>query len=122
MVGDLRATLLGAAAEGLSGYAVSPKASRKAVQDAVVRYAEAQHGQRLRPGQWPAEWAIRPAPYDGRAALRAAEAEGRLTAWLAELPPPDPAAGSGSPDQSRQAPLVRRWRPCASDLRRRMPV
>lgn len=91
MVGDLRATLLKAAAEGLSGYAVSPKASPKAVQDAVVRYAEAQHGQRLRPGQWPAEWAIRPAPYDGRAALRAAEAEGRLTAWLAELPPPDPA-------------------------------
>ena len=91
--GSLRAALLGAAAQGLpaSAYAVSAKASREALEDAVVRYAEAEHGQRLRPGQWPAEWAIRPAPYDARAGLRAAEAEGRLTAWLAELPPADPA-------------------------------
>jgi murein L,D-transpeptidase YcbB/YkuD len=60
------------------------------LEDAVVRYAEAQHGLRLPAGQWPAEWAIRPAPYDAKAALRTAEAEGRVTAWLAELPPPDP--------------------------------
>lgn len=92
-IGDLRGALLGAAAQGLPArdYALSAQASRRALEDAVVRYAEAQHGLRLRAGQWLAEWAIRPAPYDSRAALRAAEGQGRVTAWLAELPPPDPA-------------------------------
>jgi len=91
--GDLRAALMGSAAQGLPAraYAVSPQASRAALEDTVVRYAEAMRGQRLRPAQWPAEWAIRPAPYDARAALHAAEAQGRAAAWLAELPPSDPA-------------------------------
>ena len=90
-VGDLRTALLGAAAQGLPDYLVSTQASREALEDAVVRYAEAQHGQRLLPQQWPAEWAIRPTPYDARTALHEAEAQGRLTVWLADLPPPDPA-------------------------------
>jgi murein L,D-transpeptidase YcbB/YkuD len=90
---ELRAVLLGAAAQGLLArdYAEADQTSPDELEDAMVRYAEAQHGQRLRPGQWPAEWAIRPAPYDAPTALRAAATQGRLTAWLAELPPPDPA-------------------------------
>jgi murein L,D-transpeptidase YcbB/YkuD len=91
--GDLRAALVGAADHGLPArdYAVPVQASRKDLEDAAVRYAQAQHGLRLRPAQWPAEWSIRPAPYDAGAALREAEAQGRVAAWLAELPPPDAA-------------------------------
>jgi murein L,D-transpeptidase YcbB/YkuD len=86
---ELRAALQGAPAQGLP--AVSSAASPQALEDAVVRYSAAQHGQRLLPRQWPDEWAIRPAPYDALGALRAAKSQGRLTAWLAEQPPPDPA-------------------------------
>jgi murein L,D-transpeptidase YcbB/YkuD len=90
---ELRGALMGAAAQGLPArdYAVPPQASPEALEDAVARYAGAQHGQRLLPRQWPDDWAIRPAPYDALGALRAARAERRLAAWLAELPPPDPA-------------------------------
>lgn len=92
-VGDLRAALLSAAAQGLpaSNYAVTARAPLERLEAAVIHYAEAQHGQRLRPGQWRAEWAIRPKPYDAAAAFHAAKTEGRLEAWLADLAPPDPA-------------------------------
>jgi murein L,D-transpeptidase YcbB/YkuD len=90
---ELHAVLQSAPAQGLPArdYAAPAGASPDALEDAAVRYASAQHGQRLLPRQWPAEWAIRPAPYDALASLRSAKAQGRLTAWLAELPPPDPA-------------------------------
>jgi murein L,D-transpeptidase YcbB/YkuD len=92
-LGELRAALLNATAQGLPALdqAVDVRAPRESLEAAAIRYAEAQHGQRLRPGQWPREWAIRPEPYDALAAFRAAKAEGRQGAWLAELPPPDPA-------------------------------
>jgi murein L,D-transpeptidase YcbB/YkuD len=91
--GDLRGALLGAAAQGLSArdYALPEPPTLDALEDAAARYAAAQHGQRLLPRQWSDEWAIRPAPYDALGALRAAKAQGRMAAWLAELPPPDPA-------------------------------
>lgn len=67
--------------------------ARAAAPGAVVALAGAQHGQRLPPGAFPPDWAIRPAAYDGAADLAAALAQGRLESWLAGLPPPDPRYG-----------------------------
>jgi murein L,D-transpeptidase YcbB/YkuD len=105
---EARAALQGAAAQGLPAhdYALSPQASPQAAEDAVVRYAAAQHGQRLLPRQWPDEWAIRPSPYDALGALRAAKAQGRLTTWLAELPPQDPAYAALVPALARYRALA----------------
>ncbi|MGZ3278809.1 MAG: L,D-transpeptidase family protein [Caulobacteraceae bacterium] len=64
---------------------------RSELAEAAIAYAAAQHGQRLAPAAFEANWAIRPEPYDARAQFAAALADGRLAAWLAELPPPDPA-------------------------------
>jgi murein L,D-transpeptidase YcbB/YkuD len=55
---------------------------------AVVAYARAQRGQRIPLADFPAEWSIRPAPYDPAPELSAAIAVDGLGAWLDSLPPP----------------------------------
>lgn len=67
------------------------EAGRQALAEAAIAYAAAQHGKRLAPAAFERDWAIRPDPYDARAEFTAALAGHRLAAWLAELPPPDPA-------------------------------
>jgi murein L,D-transpeptidase YcbB/YkuD len=57
--------------------------------DAALAYARAEHGLRISTAAFPADWAIRPGPYDARADLDAALAGDRLDAWLQSLPPPD---------------------------------
>jgi murein L,D-transpeptidase YcbB/YkuD len=67
------------------------EAGKAALAEATIAYAAAEHGRRLNPADFPADWAIRPAAYDARAEFTAVLAEDRLAAWLASLPPPDPA-------------------------------
>lgn len=63
----------------------------RSLPDALADYARAQHGGRLPPASFPKDWAIRPPAYDPAPALAQALASGGLDAWLAGLPPPDPA-------------------------------
>ncbi len=55
---------------------------------AVLAYARAQRGQRIALADFPAEWAVRPAPYDPGPEFAAAVAQDRLGPWLDGLPPP----------------------------------
>jgi murein L,D-transpeptidase YcbB/YkuD len=66
-------------------------AGRSELAEAAIAYASAEHGQRLPAAAFPAEWAIRPGPYDARSDFAAALAQQRIPAWLAALPPSDPA-------------------------------
>lgn len=70
-------------------------ATRQAGEGVLVRTA-ARYGLAVRngllaSGQFPADWAQRPAPYDAAADLARALAADRLAAWLDDLPPPTPA-------------------------------
>lgn len=56
----------------------------------AISYASAQHGQRLTAARFPSNWAIRPPPYDAERDFALARDSGRLAAWAAALPPPDP--------------------------------
>ena len=66
-------------------------AGKSELAEAAIAYAAAEHGQRIAPGQFEPDWAIHPEPYDARADYAAAFMDHRLTLWLAQLPPPDPA-------------------------------
>ena len=73
----------------------SPDPARREVgkgelTEAAIAYAAAEHGQRLPEAAYAEDWTIRPDPYDARADFTAAQAQGRLAAWLASLPPADP--------------------------------
>ncbi len=57
---------------------------------AALAYARAECSGRIDPAKLPSNWAIRPPPYDGEAALDQALASGSLKAWLQSLPPQDP--------------------------------
>ena len=59
--------------------------------EAAIAYAAAEHGQRLAPSRFEPDWALRPEPYDARVEFSAALMDHRLAAWLAQLPPSDPA-------------------------------
>ena len=55
--------------------------------DGLVRYAHDVHIGRMDPEDFPALWAVRPAPYDPSADLAKALTENRLQAWLDSLAP-----------------------------------
>jgi murein L,D-transpeptidase YcbB/YkuD len=57
------------------------------VGPAIVRYAQAQRGQRIA-GKFLADWGVRPEPYDAPAAFAQAVAADKVGEWLASLPPP----------------------------------
>ena len=61
--------------------------ARGELRAAILAYARAQHGQRLPASAFPAEWAVRPAPYDPAPELATAVAQDQLGAWLDGLPP-----------------------------------
>ena len=58
---------------------------------AILRYARAQHGQRLAPESFLKEWGVRPEPWNPDKSFAAAVAEDRLSAWIDDLAPPSPA-------------------------------
>jgi murein L,D-transpeptidase YcbB/YkuD len=66
-------------------------AGKSELAEAAIAYAAAEHGQRLAPGRFEPDWALRPEPYDARAEFAAALMDHRLAPWLAQLPPSDPA-------------------------------
>lgn len=57
------------------------------LQRRLLEYAAAQHGGAVRPLSVDRRWVYTPAPYDAEGSLGAARAQGRLAAWVAELPP-----------------------------------
>ncbi|RAK59535.1 murein L,D-transpeptidase [Phenylobacterium hankyongense] len=73
----------------------SPKAAEQAegsrrLQAALIAYAGAEHGLRIPHSALPADWGLKPEPYDAEAALFQALKAGTFKAWLADLPPPSP--------------------------------
>jgi murein L,D-transpeptidase YcbB/YkuD len=54
---------------------------------ALLRYARDVHVGRMRPGEFPQLWGLRPAPFDPAPGLAEAVAANRLGPWLASLPP-----------------------------------
>ena len=62
----------------------------KDLKIAILRYARAQHGQRIAPESFLKEWGVKPEPYNPDKGFATAVAEGRLAAWIADLPPPSP--------------------------------
>ena len=71
--------------------ALRQTAGQSELAEAAIAYAAAEHGQRLTPGRFEPDWALRPEPYDARAEFAAALMDHQLATWLAQLPPPDPA-------------------------------
>jgi murein L,D-transpeptidase YcbB/YkuD len=63
----------------------------QALHAAVIAYARAQRGLAIPAQAMPADWGLRPAPYDAEADLRQAVAQKRFKEWLAALPPQTPA-------------------------------
>lgn len=57
------------------------------LQRRVLAYAAAQRRGAVQPAAVDRRWAYRPAPFDAEQSLEAARSQGRLTAWLADLPP-----------------------------------
>ncbi len=72
----------------------------------LVGHAKAELGQRLRPSAVDREWAIEAPRRDVAAELAAARRDGRLAAWLADLPPPARAYGALESLASRYRTLV----------------
>lgn len=75
-----------------------------ALERAVLEYARAETGQRLRPSAIDRLWSLQPATRDLAAEFAAVRTEGRLAAWLNSLPPADP----------RYAALSAAWRDYAA--------
>lgn len=76
----------------LAEMAASPDPAVRAEAEAaaklgVIRYARAQHGQRVPLQDFPRNWSVRPAPYTPDYDFAKAVAENRLGAWLESLAP-----------------------------------
>ncbi|MDB5467629.1 MAG: ErfK/YbiS/YcfS/YnhG family protein [Phenylobacterium sp.] len=79
----------------IAGLINSDKAAEHAegsrrLQGALIAYARAEHGLRIPHSAMPAEWGLKPDPYDAEAALFQALKAGTFKAWLADQPPPSP--------------------------------
>ena len=74
-------------ARAMHGGDLSSPQLQDMLKAAVLDYAHAQRGGRIRPSAFPEEWSVRPAPYDPQPEFEAAVATDRLAAWLDSLPP-----------------------------------
>ena len=57
---------------------------------AILRHADIELGQRIRPGEIDRFWAIQPVRHEVQVEFAAARRDGRLAAWLQTLSPSDP--------------------------------
>lgn len=88
---QLRRMLEGAPGHGLPSYAkalTSGAPDDPALIQAVMDYAHAVHGGRLREGDYLADWGMRPTGFDPWPSFVAAVKEDRLATWIASLAPP----------------------------------
>ena len=88
---QLRQMLAGAASHGLPAYrrqSTGTASDDPALIQAVIDYARAVHGGRLRESDYLAEWGLRPAGFDPWPGFVAAVKDDRLATWIASLPPP----------------------------------
>jgi murein L,D-transpeptidase YcbB/YkuD len=88
---QLRRMLASAPSHGLPAY--SDRLTGDATDDpaliqAVMDYAHAVHGGRLREGDYLNDWGLRPTGFDPWPGFIAAVKEDRLATWIASLPPP----------------------------------
>jgi murein L,D-transpeptidase YcbB/YkuD len=60
------------------------------LHDAIVAYADAEHGQAIPRRAMPQDWGLKPPPYDAEAELDQAVAQHRFRAWLGALAPSSP--------------------------------
>ena len=74
-------------ADAIRAEALESPAVQARLKAAILAYARAQRGQRLRPSDFLAEWSVRPAPYDPEPEFTAALAADGLKPWLDSLPP-----------------------------------
>ncbi|WP_174301654.1 peptidoglycan-binding protein, partial [Caulobacter sp. S45] len=74
-------------ADALKAQALQTPATQARLKAAILAYARAQRGQRLKPSDFLAEWSVRPAPYDPTPEFNAAIASDSLKPWLDSLPP-----------------------------------
>ncbi len=73
--------------DAIKAEALQSVAAQAKLKAAILAYARAQRGQRLRTSDFPAEWSVRPAPYDPTPEFAAALAADSLKPWLDSLPP-----------------------------------
>ena len=74
-------------ADAIKAEALQTPAAQARLKAAILAYARAQRGQRLKPADFLPEWSVRPAPYDPIPEFNAALGADRLQAWLDSLPP-----------------------------------
>ena len=74
-------------AEAIKAGALDTTAAQAMLRTAILAYARAQRGQRVPLSTFPAEWSVRPAPYDPAPEFVRALAANQLPAWLESLPP-----------------------------------
>lgn len=75
---------------GLADRLETNEAARGQLRSAILAYATALHGRSIPKSEFDDKWALPPPPYDAEADFTKAAADGRLEAWLKELPPPSP--------------------------------
>ena len=74
-------------AEAIRSGALQTPAAQARLKTAILAYARAQRGLRLRPADFLPEWSVRPAPYDPAPEFARAVAANHLQPWLDTLPP-----------------------------------
>ena len=87
----LRRMLDGAGSHGLPAYGAQVTGATPddpALVQAVMDYAHAVHGGRLRESDYMADWGLRPAGFDPWPGFVQAVKDDRLATWIATLPPP----------------------------------
>ena len=85
----LAGALAEAESHGFPAGAFGPAPTDEAqLRRAIVAYAEAQHGQRLKAADFHQDWGIHPQAYDGAADFAFALSQDKLADWVAALPPP----------------------------------
>ncbi len=62
-------------------------AAVRALKVGLIRYARAQHGQRIAADNFKKNWGVHPDPFNPDRGFAAAVAEDRLAAWIDDLPP-----------------------------------
>ncbi len=74
-------------ADAIRSNALQTTSAQAKLKAAVLAYARAQRGQRLKPAEFLEDWSVRPAPYDPAPEFASALAADRLQPWIDSLPP-----------------------------------